>query len=332
MKNYSEIAKELIEHAKFIQLLERAHSNDLAEYLEQKGFRVLADKQKQLINNLSAPYPELLEAELEGGQLRLNDLIGLFHQVVELFSEVGEALEGLEPSELADFLKPSEEFSRFLNILLVFQLSLEAFLAPGDQEVEYVDVDGNPIDPTELDPDSIEFTDEDGNPVDAQGNPLSLSESNMLGLDTTLNENTFLPEAVKILHREDYQVLFTHVCECLNATESEFIKLELNKLRAIALGGLGRHPEARVLLLELLERAPSDGYVLANYITSCFACGDGKSACGGIEIYYQGLDGASRGAVLESVAEALRIGEIRIEDAPAVILEDLRGFLGTGKA
>jgi len=40
----------------------------------------------------------------------------------------------------------------------------------GSQDVQYVDEEGNPINPEDIDPDSMEFTDEDGNTVDHEGN------------------------------------------------------------------------------------------------------------------------------------------------------------------
>jgi tetratricopeptide (TPR) repeat protein len=187
--------------------------------------------------------------------------------------------------------------------------------------INYVDEFGNPVDPSEIELDSAEFTDEDGNPVDKEGNPIA-----------NPNEDHFLKEAVEFLGKEDFQGLFTHVCECLNVTEDEDLKLELNKLRAVALGGLKRHQEARVLLLELLEAAPNDGFVLANYLTSCLASGDPQSASGGITIFYPDLDGASKGAVLESVAEALHVGDLALESLPEEILPDLNAFLKTAKA
>jgi len=41
----------------------------------------------------------------------------------------------------------------------------------GGPGVQYVDEQGNPIDPSQIDPETMEFEDEDGNPVDHEGNP-----------------------------------------------------------------------------------------------------------------------------------------------------------------
>jgi hypothetical protein len=46
----------------------------------------------------------------------------------------------------------------------------------GGAAVQYVDENGEPIDPSQIDPNEMEFTDEDGNLTDHQGNPLDTNK------------------------------------------------------------------------------------------------------------------------------------------------------------
>lgn len=185
-------------------------------------------------------------------------------------------------------------------------------------EVTYMDENGDPINPSNINPGNCDFTDEDGNPVDQFGNPLD-----------EMNETEFLNHAFILLQQHRYQEMFTYICECLNVTENEILKTELNKLRAVALGGLDRHQEARELLLELLEQKSTDGFVLANYIASCLACGDGNSAISAIAIYYPDLDGSSKGAVLENVVEALNMNALHVDQLSKEIVPDLTCHLNS---
>ncbi len=132
---------------------------------------------------------------------------------------------------------------------------------------------------------------------------------------------TLLALAVKQLMSGDFPGLFTTCGEGLNASQESKDTLEFLRLRSVALGSMGRHNEARVNLLEALAIDPADGITLANYITSCLACGDPESATGALEIYFDDLDGQGKSIALESVEEAIQSGSLEPESLPLSVIE-----------
>lgn len=96
--------------------------------------------------------------------------------------------------------------------------------------------------------------------------------------------------------------------------------LDLWKVFGAALGGAGRTKEARRAFLAALELAPNDPIAIANYITSCFHDGDGKSATDAIELYFDELPNEVQTIVLNSLGEAIQAGLVSEAALPPVIL------------
>ena len=96
---------------------------------------------------------------------------------------------------------------------------------------------------------------------------------------------------------------------------------EIWKIFGAALGNLGRSSEARRAFLAALKIDSSDGFAVANYITSCFHSGDVRSAATAIEIYYDELPDEIQSMILQSISESIQSRIVKKEDLPPVIQE-----------
>jgi len=130
-------------------------------------------------------------------------------------------------------------------------------------------------------------------------------------------------DAINCLQKKQFSEMAITCNESLNATDDPNEQLEFFKLRGVAYGGLGMPEEARSSFLEALRIDPKDGFTLANYITSCLDCGDSQAAIDGVSKFYSGLDGMSKGIVIDSLIEALECKTIEISALPPEVIDTI---------
>lgn len=172
--------------------------------------------------------------------------------------------------------------------------------------VEYVDEEGNPVDISGRDMDSLEFCDEFGRTTDHLGN---LTE-------TLLSE----PEAVlvgeKLLGGGKAFDVVGHCTQYLGHYPNN---AALWRVLGCGHGSVGNAKAARIAFLSALKLDPTDGLTLSNYFTACFDTGDKKSGIEGIEQFFDDLDLVAQKIVLGSLIEALKTGLVQSHDLPASI-------------
>lgn len=180
--------------------------------------------------------------------------------------------------------------------------------------VEYFDEEGNPVDLRDIDPDAVQFVDEEGRDVDINGDLIEGEPE---------DEQAPIPMAVNMLNKGQLKELIVF---CKRHLLNDPRNVEMWKLLAVGSGRIGQASEARKAFLCALEIDPTDALTVANYITSCFASGDKKSAIEGINVYFDFLGGAGRSIVLESLLEAVKENLIQFDDLPHVLFHRMKNI------
>lgn len=108
--------------------------------------------------------------------------------------------------------------------------------------------------------------------------------------------------------------------------------LEFLKLRGIYHAQSGDLLNARKDFLSVLEVIPSDEVAFTNYITACLEAEDRTSVLQAIRLFYPTFDDATKLRVLDSIAEAINVGTLSVEELPGKLIADQAQFLKIKRA
>ena len=221
-----------------------------------------------------------------------------------ILSRLSQKKSDFTDAELLDFLSMRNSYCEFE--IINAEDGADDSRDQVSQDVQYVDEDGNAIDPEDIDSNAMEFTDEYGRPTDATGNLLNEG----------LSEYEARQTGEKLLRAHLHPDLIVH---CVKHLELYPGNASLWRLLGVAYGSTGNESGARKSFLSALRLDPNDGLTLANYITSCFHAGDVDSAREGIEQFFDSLRLDEQRIVLESLLAAIRCGWVQMRDLPDVI-------------
>jgi tetratricopeptide (TPR) repeat protein len=182
---------------------------------------------------------------------------------------------------------------------------------PNNENIQYVNEDGTPIDPSAIDTTNSTFTDEYGRPSDHLGNPINQE----------LTELEAVAVAEKLLQKAPVSEVLSF---CVKYVERYPNNESIWKILGCAHGSNQDPAQARLAFLNALEINPLDGLTLSNYITACFDVGDKRSGLNGIEMFFTELDHSNKQIILETLASAWRTGLIKTSELPSVVANRIK--------
>ncbi|MBK7892136.1 MAG: hypothetical protein IPJ84_15235 [Bdellovibrionales bacterium] len=178
-------------------------------------------------------------------------------------------------------------------------------LSTPNEDVDYVDESGRPIDPKSIDLDAATFADEYGRPCHKNGELIMNFVSEFAAIE--IGEN--LLRAGKL---SDVVTHCTRYLEIYNVPE-------FWRLLGVAHGSLGDPTSARFSFLSALSLDSSDAISLGNYVTACFDLGDKKSALESLERFFNQTSDAGKQIILDALFEAIKSGLVTRKDLPPAI-------------
>jgi tetratricopeptide (TPR) repeat protein len=201
------------------------------------------------------------------------------------------------------------------NGVIPYYITHEKKVKPANQNICYVDSDGNLVSHDDIDPNTMEFEDEYGRSVDADGNLIDTPESDAKAVEI----------AERILASENHSELIQH---CERNLENDLSK---NNPKLWHLLGIGHATQrniskARECFLQAAINSAIDSFdslAFGNYVTASFDLGDTKPALTAIERFFNHLDFDGKRIILDSLLEAVRTGLVRKND----LSEKLKGIL-----
>lgn len=182
--------------------------------------------------------------------------------------------------------------------------------------IDYVDEEGNRLDPSRIDVNGT-FTDDFGRPCDPEGRLLEdpVEEASAVDIAEQLLQGGTLAELLQ--HGQKYVTLFP---------ENSALRATLG----VAYGSSGQLQEARSNLrvaLELEGKSTSKGAVesttLANYLVTCFHGGEIPQGREALELHYADLDAEGQKLILEVTRQAIKLGLLTSEELPSELSREL---------